>query len=227
MATPPTLVGYTSGGFTGTTSPKTASVTVAVGDELVCVGTTENNSTTLATPTGGTSITWTLKASLTGTNLAPVYIWTAPVTSAQTFSVSVGRSSGTGETGMGVFVWRNHNGVGAANTATGTTGTPSVGLTTTADNSAIVTVNGDWETVDGSARTWLTINGSGPTNDTYAAGSSSYYVAHYSDAGATGAKTVGMSTPAGQHWQIAAVEIKGVASGAGVQKSGGFFGAIS
>lgn len=227
--TPPTLVSYTSGGFTGTTSPKTASVTVLSGDQLVCVGTTENNATTLSTPTGGTSIAWTLKKSLTGSNLAPVYIWTAPVTSGQTFSVSVGRASGTGETGMGVFVYRGSTGIGASNSASGTTGTPTVSLTTTGADSAIVIVNSDWETISVTGRTYLQINSASPTDETATSGNSSYYVAAYGDSGAAGAKTAGLSAPAGQHWQTAVVEILGTTSGGGptLQQSAGFFGAPS
>lgn len=225
---PPTLVGYTSGGFTGTGQPKTASVTVAVGDVLTIVATAETNTTTVATPTGGTSIAWTLKQSLTGTNLAPVYIWTAPVTTAQTFTISVSRAGGSGEFGFGVFQHRNHGGPGASNSASGTTGTPSVSLTTTNPNSAIIAVNADWETVDGSSsRVWVSVNSSAPTDETYAAGSSAYYVAIYADAGAAGAKTPGLSAPAGQHWQMAAIEIIGISSGGTLQLSSGFFGAPS
>ena len=62
MPTPPTLVAEYEVAWNSTTSPKTVSVTVAVGDVLVVIGMTENNTTTLATPTG---VTWTLKTSST------------------------------------------------------------------------------------------------------------------------------------------------------------------
>src|SRR5438309_12116479 len=72
----------------------TTSVTCAVGDTLVVVGTTGGSTRNIGTPTGGTGLTWTAQVALAAASNSPVYIYTAPVTTAQTFTISL-TTSGT------------------------------------------------------------------------------------------------------------------------------------
>lgn len=224
MTTPPTFVSFSSGGFTGATTPKTANVAPLSGDILVVVATTETDTTTVATPTGGTGLTWTLRQSLVGSSFAAVYIWTAPVPSNQTSTISVARAAGSGEFGFGVYIYRAHGGVGASNSSSGT-GLPTLTLTDTVADSAVIMVSTDWNTTPGTA-TWPTVNGSAPTVDVdvLSSGASRYYAVHYADAGPTGGKALGPTAPSGQKYQILAIEILGTTT-ASVQPSAGFFAA--
>jgi hypothetical protein len=94
-------------------------------------------------------------------------------------------------------------------------GAPSLSITTTQDNSAIVVANGDWNATDGASRTWRTA-GSSATENTYFRDSTRYtaYGAYHADAGTAGGKTVGLSAPGGQKYSIIAVEVKGTAAAA-------------
>lgn len=222
--TPPTLVSWNSAGFSGTTDPKTVSVTTQVGDLLVAVGTGETTSTRPGVPTGGTGVTWTQRQTLALTNFAPVFIWTAPVVTAETFTFSISRSAGLAEYGGGCFVLRNHGGLGASNNNNGTSGSPAISLTTTGDNSLVIQLASDWNTVAGPG-TYPAVNVAG-TADMYTLGASGYYAGHWTDVGAAGAKTLGLTAPTGTKFQILAIEILGLASGS-LQKSAGFFAGVS
>lgn len=222
MATPPTFVAdYQPANWTATTTPKTVSATVSTGDVLVSVAGRENNNSHLATPTGGTSISWTLQENPGNTgNFGELRLCTA-APNGQTWTYSQSDGGGTAaEWGFDVLRFSGSLGVGAASSATGTTGGSSLSLTTTADNSAIVVVVTDWNSVDGSSRVWRTVNSITPTagnglERVYQRGAGVYtaYVAYWSDVGAAGAKTVGFSTPSsGVNWCIAAIEVKGTTS---------------
>lgn len=95
--------------------------------------------------------------------------------------------------------------------ANGASGSPSVSLTTTQANSAIVVIVSDWNA--GSGTQTFTNNFSGtPTALTDYPGDGARYgvaIAYFPDAGAVGSKTVGMSAPTGQKWTIIAIEVKG------------------
>ena len=118
--------------------------------------------------------------------------------------------------GFTALRFANHGGVGATAVANSSTGTPSLNITTTENNSALVVAVVDNNAIDGASRTWLTVNGITPTAGNglelvYFRNAVKYaaYVAYYSDAGVAGVKTVGLSAPAGTKWIVAAVEIKG------------------
>lgn len=90
-------------------------------------------------------------------------------------------------------------------------GAPSVTLTTTADNSVISTVSGDAQSNDPTGHAYL----SSATEDGFSdghVGSNGVTYFYYQQCGVAGAQTVGMSTPGGQKWALAAVEIKNAAS---------------
>lgn len=220
--TAPTLVtSDDTAGWTTTTSPKTTSAIAGAqsGDLLVIVAVGENQAQTLDTPTGG-GFVYTLQRSVVATNYTTIYLWTAPVTSTGSVTVSIARTGGTGRWGMHASLWRGSSGVGATAVAN-TTGAPSLSITTTGANSAILAVNGDWNATSG-ARTWRTVNsitpaaGSGELVYMLDTGRYSASVADWSDAGAPGAQTVGLTAPTGQQYAIAAVEILGSGGGSTV-----------
>lgn len=223
MATPPTFVGEYESTWTTTSSgtAKTASVTVSTGDLLVIGGVTEQQGVTIGTPTGG-GLTYTLRQSTTGlVNYCITYVWTAPCPAGQTFTLSLTSGGGSGLWGWNALQFGSNGGVGASSKTNANNAAPSLGLTTTGDNSAIVCFNGDWNAADGTSRTWRTVNSITPTSGnglerTYFRDSSFYttYGAYWSDAGATGAKTVGLSAPSTQKYAVVAVEVLGTTSAA-------------
>jgi hypothetical protein len=208
----PTFVAEYEATWNDATSPKTSSVTVAAGDALV-VGalTEEGNSNTLTTPTGGTGVTWTLQQSIVLTSYTALYLWTA-LPSAQTFTLSVARTVGSGLWGFNCLRFSGVSGIGGSNKANAT-GAPSVAVTATGANSVIAAVIGDWNAADGASRAWLTA-GSAATEQTYFRDPSTYtaYMAYYADTGAAGSKTVGLSAPTGLKYAIGAVELLGSAA---------------
>jgi hypothetical protein len=115
--------------------------------------------------------------------------------------------------GLGVLQFTGSDGIGATNVARNTTGFPSVSLTTTQDNSAIVAVVGDWAAVAG-ARTYTAISGSNGVEVVHYDDNATHYgldIVYWPDVGAAGAKTVAMSAPSGMNWTIEVVEVKGSA----------------
>lgn len=215
----PTFAGEAETVWNTVTTPKaSASVTVAVGDVLVVFAAMEDFGTTpINTPTGGAQ-TFTLRESIITPNYCPTYIWTAVMTTAQTFAVTV-TSNGSKRWGFNVLKFTGSAGIGAT-ASINSTNAPSLNLTTTGANSAIVAVSSDWNAVDGATRVWRTINSITPTaanalEVTYAFNSLQYtaYGAYWSDAGAAGLKVVGQTAPATQQYCIAAVEVLGAASG--------------
>lgn len=212
MATPPPYVAEYESSWTTTTNPKTSSVTVAAGDILVVLGVTSDDTVLLNTPTGG-GLTYELQQETTVDPYCRLYIWTAKATSAQTFTLSITKSGATGSINWGHNVIRfgANGGVGASAKINALSGAPSLALTTTRDNSAVVVVAGDWDALSGAIRTWRT--GAGAlTERTYDEASAYYtiYAGVHADAGAAGLKTVGLSAPTNLQYTIAAVEILGI-----------------
>jgi hypothetical protein len=209
MPTPPTFVAEYETDWTATTTPKTVSVTVSAGDTLAIFGMTGDASFTLATPTGG-GLTYTLQQSVVVSAFGTVYLWTAPAPGSQTFTMSVTESGGSALWAYNCLRFSGSAGVGASNKTNVSGGAPSLGLTTTGANSAIVVASVDWNAVDGASRTWRSA-GTAATEQTYSFTTSQYavYGAYHADSGAAGAKTVGLTAPTGQKYSIAAMEILG------------------
>lgn len=203
--------------WSNVTSPKTAAVTLTAGDVLVHLGGTADSVTTLNTPTGGSSLSWTLQRTVNTTNYPSLYAWTTATPSSQSFTLQQTKSGDVNPFwGFSCLQFSGSNGIG--NTAvTNTTGAPSLAITTTQANSAIVVFVLDWNAVDGASRAWRTPAGA-TAIVTGGAGEVSYYrnnlqyavyVGYHADAGAAGSKTVGLSAPAGQQYAICAVEVLG------------------
>lgn len=206
----------------------TGSFTVQSGDVLVLVGVTEDvDSITFGNlPTNtNTAFAWTQRQLFATTgDWTGIGIFTATATAGQSMTVSItatGGSATNGAWGFNVYTFRGSDGIGASS-ITNAAGGPSLGLTTTTDNAAIIVVSGDWNAADGASRTWRTVNSITPTSgngmeQTYFRDAAHYtlYSAYYTDAGAAGSKTVGLSAPTGQNYVIAAIEVKGTAGGGG------------
>lgn len=218
MATPPTFVQKAETAWGTTTTPKsTTSFDDLVGDILVSLGGAAGGEQTAVIPTL-TGETFTGLESV-GTALATARAdgRVATVASAGTGDVVSEAASGTTvKFGANVLTFRDSDGVGAHSSVNGGSGAPSRTITTTQDNSAIAVISVDWNAVDGTTRTWRTVNGITPTVGnglelTYFRDSVAYtvYVAYYSDAGTAGSKTVGLTAPVGQTYSVVAIEIKG------------------
>lgn len=193
----------------------TSSFNVQNGDLLVVGIVTEDNSYPSGAPTGG-SLTYTQRALPTGADYTYLAVYSAPVTSSASMTVSVTSYNGSGHAfGFVVHHWRNSTGVGNVGSGQGTGG-PSQAVTTASANSGISVFSGDWNAADGTTRTWRTVNSITPTSGNglervYYRNASTFgvYSAYYDDAGTTASKTTGLSAPTGQKYRIAAIEVKG------------------
>lgn len=217
----PSFVQEAETAFNTATSKTTASFSVLAADVLCawCVVEGNDAGATAAPTISGGSLVWTTAQDVNVDDYSRVIMWTAVVDSGKSMTVTIDDpGSTTNLFGGNVLTWRGSDGVGASNKTNVLSGAPSLGLTTLQDNSAIVLASGDWNAADGTSRTWRSVNGSPATEATYFRDSSHYttYGGYHPDAGALGAKTVGLSAPAGQKYSIAAVEIKGSAGGGGV-----------
>lgn len=208
----PTFVAQYATAFNSAASPKTAMSAVAVnsGDVLVALGSTADSGRTLSLDEDGAA-TATLQRSFTTADYSSAYGWTYIVPANETITASFLGGGGPEYLGGNIIRFSGSNGVGASNVANGASGTPSVSLTTTQANSAIVMIVTDWNATAGTQT--FTNNFSGtPTNLTDYPGDGAQYgvaIAYFPDAGAAGSKTVGMSAPTGQKWAIIAIEVKG------------------
>lgn len=213
----PTFVAEYGDVWNTSTSPKTASVTLNTGEVLVVCGVTSDQGATLNTPTGGTGLTYTLQQSVVVSQFCTAYVWTTISASDQTYTLSLTNAGdNTLEWGFIGYRFSGSDGVGASSKTNVSGAAPSLSLTTLFANSAVVVINADWNAVDGTTRTWRTINSITPTlgnnlERTYFRDAAAYttYSAYWNDVGATGAKTTGLSAPAGQKYSIIAVEVRG------------------
>jgi hypothetical protein len=215
----PTFVSETQTVFNTATTPKTtANISVNNGDVLIACGIIEGqaSSTSDSINVTGGSLTWTKNQWVKVANNTYVLVASTTATSTTTITVTFTHVGNTSLWfGGDAFVFRDSNGIGASN-KTNSTGAPSMSLTTTQTNSAIVYVSGDWSAQDGTSRTWNTINSITPTAGNglerlYFRDAAHYtaYIAYWSDVGGTGAKTLGLSAPGSQTYSIAAIEVKG------------------
>lgn len=220
MATPPSLISSTQILDT-TTSPKTTgSIAVQAGDIIEVRGWTGDGAVNLSTPvTSGQ--TYVLQNSVVVASFSAEYCWTTTAVSSGNITVQLTRSAGTTEFGGVVLIWRGSAGVGACTKTNISGAAPSLAITTTGANSALSCSNTDWNAVDGtSTRVWRTVNSITPTAGNglekifdFLSGKYTTYAAIWNDAGAAGAKTVGLSAPSAQKYSIIALEILAAASG--------------
>jgi hypothetical protein len=205
----------------GTT--RTVSFAGTAGDKVVVCMASENGST-INPPTianDGAALTWTTEETFDGGNpQCVIAMFSTTLDTTRTVAVTLTVAANTEAWGVGAWVGGSATGIGASelthNTSVGSSA-PSLGITTLADNSAIVCINADWNATSG-ARTYTQVNGANPVEDRYDGTAGSTYIAeafHYDDAGAAGAKTLGISSPSTQRYCIAAVEIQFAGGGGG------------
>jgi plastocyanin len=204
----PTFINEYETSWNSATTPKTtASFSVQAGDVLVASAMTEDAPIT-ASISGG-SLTWTQQQVVNVNGYGWLSIWTATVDINKTMTVTFTRGGRVGDYGGNVLQFRNARGIGASAKANVASGTPTLNLTTTQSNSAIVVANVDWTALSGASRTWRTNAGSF-TERSYAAVSGAYtiYSGYHANAGLIGTYAVGLSAPAGQKYSIVAVEVR-------------------
>lgn len=212
MAAPTFVASYPVTSFVTAAASKSVSVPVNSGDVLAVVGICPDQAVTMATPSDGVN-TYTNQQEVNVASYTRVAMWTATATTTTTLTVSITRGGSNFMWGFTVLRFSGVSSIGASTKTNVTSGAPSLALTTLQANSAIVVANGDWAPVDGASRVWRTPSGSTAISEqSYAYDASNYtaYVGYHSDAGAAGAKTVGLSAPTGQKYSIVALEIEGV-----------------
>jgi hypothetical protein len=189
------------------------SFTPTNGDVIVVKAQTYSNSITAGTPSGGgqtfTSRVVVAPAGFRGYS----EIWTAVVAgSPGSMTVSLSAPSGNSHHDLTVEVWTSAK--LAATPATGSgnadASAPSATITTTGTSSVVSWCCVDAISTDPTGHAYL----SSATEDGFAtAGSSNaVFYAAYQAAASPGAQTFGMSAPATQYWNLAAVEVQDVSS---------------
>lgn len=219
MATAPNLVATYSIPFGAATTPRSVSITCAVGDVLTVEGSAETQ-LVWATPTSTPSLTWTLRQNVTPASTCDSIVWTTTVASGQdgTYNLTVSTTNPNAyHWGIIVKRWSGSAGIGNSAKTNVNPGAPSLAITCSA-NSAVSFISGDFLALSGT-RTYRTVNSFTPTSgnggeDLYLQDGGFYtvYSAHYPDVGSAGSKTVGLSAPTGQGYSICAVEILGSTS---------------
>jgi hypothetical protein len=216
----PTFVQEAETAWNTAANKTTASYAVLLNDILVALGVGEGWSSASDNIAIANGPTWTVEESHRVGSNCSVTVSVGTAGSNTSYTTDFTDTSATQFMGGNVLTFRASDGIGASEKAQGS-GAPTLNITTLQANSALVVVVADFNAADGASRTWRTVNGITPTAGnsmelTYFRDGSRYtvYIAYYSDAGATGSKTVGLSAPSGQSYSIIAVEIKGTAGGA-------------
>lgn len=194
------------------TTRTTPSYSPTAGTILVGCAVSENtDAKPVSSISGGP--TWTQQYLDNTDSKASVALYTATAAGGAITSTVTSGGAYSGKMGLAVLQFTGSDGIGAKNTAKGTTGFPSVSLTTTQANSAVVMVVGDWAAITGTS-TFSTVNSTPVEIVDYADGASyGVHIAYWPDVGAAGAKTFAMSAPSGQNWTAHVIEIKGTAGG--------------
>lgn len=208
MASAPSFIQEASTAIDGVgTSKDSPSFDTYDQELLVAYGLAPDATTIIDISNSGTALTWTLRQDVSFTNFGRIRLWTATVPENRPgLVVTFTRSGAITIYGGSVWTFRGSDGVGVSGQAHGT-GAPSLGITPSGDNSALVVVNIDWNAVDASARVWRSTAGTFLEVLYYAATFEVYTSGYHPDAGAAAAQTVGMSAPAGQKYSLVGLEV--------------------
>ena len=216
-ATAPTYVQEAETVWNTTTTPKdTASFAVLTGDMLVAfaVG-ADPTGFVLSAPTtfSGSTSAWTAiqsSPSAPASNTV-VGIWWATASADGNVVVRFARTGATPQLfGGNVLTFRGSDGIGNSS-RTNASGAPTLDITTALSDSAVVVIAGDWAAVAG-AETWRA-NAGAATPASYLNGDGATYAVHgayHANAGAAALYAVGLTAPAGETYNIMAVEVKGI-----------------
>lgn len=212
----PTFVDDQETVWNTTTTPKTTPTRTTTTGDVVCVaGGSADGATPLSTPTGN-SQTYALAQSIVIASYCTAYAWTYTETAGANYGVTGSRTGTAFMWGINAVRFSGSDGVGASSKTNVASGAPTLNITTTQANSAIVVMVFDWTATDGASRVWRTVNGAAATELSYFRNTTDWaaYVAYHPDAGAIGTYAVGLSAPGAQKYSIIAVEIKGTTGGA-------------
>jgi hypothetical protein len=194
--------------WSGTGSKTTAAFDVLNGNLLVaCTGASDWSSGAM-TVSDSSGLTWTVQQSIAISARAYARVVTAPVTSdISGMTVTFTKSGSSGQCGGNVMTF-SEAAVGASNSANLASGTPSVALTTTEDNSVIVVFNLDDLAKDGSSRVWR-VGAGALTEQTYYTDGVNWtvYVGYHADSGVIAAQTLGLTAPIAQQTSVIALEL--------------------
>lgn len=215
---PPTFIThYPVATWDTTTTPKTATATTSARDFLVVMAMSEDSTLAWNTPTGN-SLTYTSRQSDFTAGWGSAQVWTTTdAAGAAGWTLSVTTNTTVKKWGFDALRFGTTTGYGtsaknveASGGASG--GAPSLSITTTRANSAIAVCVVDFSAKDGTVRTWRTVNGAVAVETTYFRNSLNYtvYAGYYANAGAPGAKVVGLTAPTAQQYTIMAVEVMGI-----------------
>jgi len=210
----PLLVSYTASTFSGgpTIDNKVVTgVSVLAGDLLVVLPVSEDYTAAKVADVSSGSEVWAIQEAVEIAGNSTAYGFTATAVATATLSITVSLvDQSPSAWGFGVFVFRGHGGVGATNSDTGD-GAPLLSLTTLGDSSAVAVASADWNSVDGSTRTWR----AGITGKDYFRDAAAYaaYMGLAADTLSAGIKTEGLTAPTGQHYSIVAIEVLGSGGG--------------
>lgn len=217
MPAPTFVAEYEVSSWTTNAASKSVNVTTAIGDRILWLCVTRDAGTSISTLAPGSGMTWSYPVFVLTASNCGLYIGTATAMANETFSCTATATSGgtLSQWGFNVLRFSGSNGFGnsAANTPPAT-GVPSIGITNSQPNSAIVTVIGDYVGANGdTTRAWLTNAGSF-TEQTYMRQSLAYavYAGFHPNAGPASTYSVGLSAPSGQQYTIGAVEVLGTPS---------------
>ncbi|MDI2033003.1 hypothetical protein [Paenarthrobacter nitroguajacolicus] len=198
------FVGSAASSYTGTTSPRTATLTVSAGDVLVVLG-GGSDGTTLGSPTNtGTALAWTLRQSYSnGTSWGTIYLWTAAAAETGSLTVTIARNTSGSTTNYG-FTVLAYSGVGAiGNTALNNSSSGAPALSMTVESGTFVAFGAtDFNGQPGSAA-WLNSG----TTVVDVLSNNHFYVGRYGSQTA-GTRSYGLSGPTPQKWAAAAVELR-------------------
>jgi len=225
--TPPSFIQEAETAWNNDTSPKTtASFNVQAGDVLVAHGAIADSLAGQDISVSGGSLTWSEEQRYDEDSVSRpwIAIWTATVDADKSMSVTFTCAEcDTNNTVFGgnALTFRGSSGVGASaqNDNGDGSGAPTVNITTTQANSAVIVANNDWNASDGSSRVWRTNAGAFTEQTFYVNIGVDYgvYGGYHANAGPVGTYAVGLTDPSTQRYGIVAVEVKGAMSSGGTK----------
>lgn len=212
--TPPTFIQEAESAWNANTTPKSSGAFNVKKEDLLVAYLVSEEAAGRTYGIEASGITWTAVQTVAVSAYTCVKVWTAPVPADKEMSASFSQLTGEPSLfGGNILTFRGAGGVGKSAKTNVSGAAPSLALTTEKEGSAIVVASGDWNAVDGEGakREWRA--GAGAfTEQTYFRDAAHYtvYGGFHANAGAAGAKTVGLVKPAAQKFSIAAVEILGL-----------------
>lgn len=199
--------------FNTNTTPKEVEIVLTTGQTLIACGMAANNNASLGITVEATGQTFTERQKVSVAENSYVILWSCTVVTG-TVKVKFARTSGESQHfGGALQLWTKCSGVGKSAKTNGS-GEPSLSLETEKAESAIAMFIADWNAKTG-ARTYRTATAGAFTEKNYVQDGSEYTIegGYHANAGAAGAKTIGLTLPTGQKFAMVGIELKGEEAG--------------